>query len=118
MILEVIVDISSSEIDRAFDYEGVDCPIGSRVVVEFGRQHLIGFVIGKKESTNYNKALKPAKYLDTPINSEQLALMDFMRESYNLRHIDVLRLFVPAKLREERDPEFTRIFLTVVARFA
>ena len=113
MILEVIVDISSSEVDRAFDYEGVDCPIGSRVVVEFGRQHMIGFVIGKKESTDYAKGLKKAKYLDSPISAEQLALMDFMRKAYNLRYIDVLRLFVPAKLREERDPEFTRIFLTV-----
>ena len=113
MVLEVIVDISSSEIDRTFDYSGADCPIGSRVVVEFGRQHMIGFVIGKKENSEYGKALKPAKYLDTPINDEQLALMDFMRKSYNLRYIDVLRLFVPAKLREERDPEFTRIFLTV-----
>ena len=112
MVLEVIVDISSSEVDRTFDYEGADCPIGSRVVVEFGKKHLIGFVVGKKESTDYQKGLKQARYLDSPINAEQLARMDFMRKAYNLRYIDVLRLFVPAKLREEKDPEFTRIFLT------
>ncbi|UKI21406.1 MAG: hypothetical protein L6V83_00140 [Christensenella sp.] len=48
MILEVIVDISNSDVDRTFDYEGPDVPIGSRVVVEFGKKRLIGFVIGKK----------------------------------------------------------------------
>ena len=49
MILEVIVDISTNDIDRTFDYEGDDVPIGSRVVVEFGKKRIIGFVIGKKE---------------------------------------------------------------------
>lgn len=39
--------------------------------------------------------------------------MNFMRKTYNLRYIDVLRLFVPQQLREEKDPEYTRKFLTV-----
>ncbi len=112
MVLEVIVDISHSQIDRTFDYEGVDCPLGSRVSVEFGKKRLIGFVIGKKDSSTYEN-LKTAKYIDTPISDEQLKLLEFMRKKYNLRFIDVLRLFVPAKLREEKDPEYTRIFLTV-----
>ena len=112
MILEVIVDISTSEIDRTFDYEGEDIPIGSRVAVEFGKKRLIGFVIGKKDKSEYSN-LKQAKYLDTPISSEQLELMHFLREAYHLRHIDVLRLFVPSKLREERDPEFTKKYLRI-----
>lgn len=112
MILKVIVDISHSEVDRTFDYEGEDCPIGSRVAVEFGTKHLIGFVIDKSTTSQFEK-LKKARYLDTPISSEQLELMNFMREAYNLRYIDVLRLFVPAKLREERDPEFTKAFLSI-----
>lgn len=40
MILEVIVNISNSDVDRTFDYEGDDIPIGSRVVVEFGKKGL------------------------------------------------------------------------------
>ena len=66
MILQVIVDISTNDVDRAFDYEGEDMPIGSRVAVDFGNQRLIGFVIGKKEQSEYPN-LKIAKYLDTPI---------------------------------------------------
>jgi len=112
MILQVIVNLSSNDIDRTFDYEGEDMPVGSRVVVEFGRQRLIGFVIGKKDKSEYDN-LKTAKYLDTPISSEQLELLYFLRDSYHLRYIDALRLFVPTKLREERDPEFTRTYLRV-----
>ncbi len=112
MVLEVIVDISHSQIDRTFDYEGVDCPLGSRVSVEFGKKRLIGFVIGKKQASTFEN-LKEAKYIDTPISDEQLKLLQFMRNKYNLRFIDVLRLFVPSKLREEKDPEYTRIFLSV-----
>lgn len=110
MILEVIVDISNSEVDRTFDYEGEDMPVGSRVVVEFGKKRLIGFVIGKKNESDFN-TLKQAKYVDTPISPEQMGLLNFMRKAYNLRYIDVLRLFVPAKLREEKDPEYTRKFI-------
>lgn len=111
MILEVIVNISNSDVDRTFDYEGDDVPIGSRVVVEFGKKRLIGFVIGKKEKSEFSD-LKRAQYLDSPISPEQLGLMNFMRKTYNLRYIDVLRLFVPQQLREEKDPEYTRKFLT------
>ena len=103
MVLEVIVDISTAEIDRPFDYEGEDVPLGSRVAVSFAGRNAVGFAIGKKLSSDFPE-LKRAKYLDTPISEEQLALMNAMREKYNLRHIDVLRLFVPSKLREERDP--------------
>lgn len=112
MILEVIVNISNSDVDRTFDYEGDDVPIGSRVVVEFGKKRLIGFVIGKKEKSEFSD-LKRAQYLDSSISPEQLGLMNFMRKTYNLRYIDVLRLFVPQQLREEKDPEYTRKFLTV-----
>ncbi|MCM1455386.1 MAG: primosomal protein N', partial [Bacteroides sp.] len=112
MILQVIVDISTSDVDRTFDYEGDDMPLGSRVAVEFGSKRLIGFVIGKKEKSDFPN-LKRAKYLDTPISSEQLELLYFMREAYHLRYIDALRLFVPSKLREERDPEFTRAYMRI-----
>lgn len=111
MILEVIVNISNSDVDRTFDYIGNDVPIGSRVAVEFGKKRLVGFVIGKKDNSDFSD-LKKAQYLDSPISPEQLGLMNYMRKTYNLRYIDVLRLFVPQQLRDEKDPEYTRKFLT------
>lgn len=50
MILEVIVDISTNDIDRTFDYEGDDVPIGSRVVVEFGKSVLSALLSARKRS--------------------------------------------------------------------
>lgn len=117
MILEVIVDISSTEIDRTFDYIGDDIPVGSRVSVEFGKKRLLGFVIGKKDTSSFPN-LKKATFIDTPIDEKQLKLMEFMRSKYNLRHIDVLRLFLPTKLREERNPEYTRIYLSPAEEYS
>ena len=117
MILEVIVDISSTEIDRTFDYIGDDIPVGSRVSVEFGKKRLLGFVIGKKDTSSFSN-LKKATFIDTPIDEKQLKLMEFMRSKYNLRHIDVLRLFLPTKLREERNPEYTRIYLSPAEEYS
>lgn len=110
MIYKVIVDISTADVDRTFDYEGEKMPLGSRVSVEFGKKRLIGFVVGEAETSEFDN-LKTAKLIDSPINPDQLKLMDFMRERYNLRYIDVLRLFIPSKLREERNPEYTHIYL-------
>ncbi len=114
MVLEVIVDISTAEVDRPFDYLGDDIPLGSRVLVPFGMKNnrKIGFVIGKKDSSSYDN-LKQSEYIDSPINDEQLKLMEIMRKKYNLRYIDVLRLFIPSKLRDERDPEQKQIFLAL-----
>ena len=111
-MLEVIVDISTAEVDRPFDYEGEDVPLGSRVAVPFGPMRKVGFVVGKKEKSDYPN-LKRAEYLDSPVDEGQLKLLEIMRMKYNLRYIDVLRLFVPAKLRDERDPESKRIFLAL-----
>ena len=117
MILEVIVDISSAEVDRTFDYLGDDIPLGSRVSVEFGRKRLLGFVVGKKETSTFPN-LKKATLIDSPIDEKQLKLMDYMRSKYNLRYIDVLRLFLPTKLREEKNPEYTRIYLSPNSKYS
>lgn len=105
MIAEVIIDISNSEIDKIYDYtipDNMDIECGDRVKVSFGRQNTEGFVIGIKENSDYNKILKPIESkLDDfrAISPEMLSLMHFMREKYNLRAADVLRLFIPSKLR-------------------
>ena len=115
MILKVIVDISTNAIDRTFDYIGEDIPVGSRVSVPFGPKRLIGFVVDKSETSDFELSkLKTAKYLDTPIDDSQLSLLKFMVKRYNLRMIDVLRLFIPSKLRKETAPQSTRIYLSPV----
>ena len=116
MIAEVIVDISSSDVDKVYDYiapEGV-CP-GHRVMVPFGRQRLEGIVLRLKETPDTHHALKAIERILDPepiILPEFLALAEFMRKK-NLRYIDCFRLFMPARLRGGAIKELKRNFIYV-----
>lgn len=103
IIYEVIVDISTSEVDKIFDYSAAfPVPVGARVLVPFGRYSTEGFVVGTKEkSTRETKDI--IEILDdfAAITPEMIQLAEEMRRS-GLRYIDCLRLFVPSKLRGGR----------------
>ena len=105
MFYEVIVDISNSEIDKVFDYHApFSIEVGHRVLVPFGRRQVEGFVVGKKETTTCKYDIKDIimKLDEYPvILPEMIELARFM-STKNLRLIDCLRLFVPAKLRGGR----------------
>lgn len=123
MIAKVIVDISSSEVDRVFDYETIDgVERGSRVSVPFGRQSLEGYVIGLSETTDVPKdKLKKISGVidDRPIISDEfLGLCDHMTERFHLRKIDVFRLFLPTKLRGGRIKALEKNFLSVSPEYA
>ncbi|MBQ7712799.1 MAG: primosomal protein N' [Clostridia bacterium] len=119
MIAEVIVDISTSEIDKIFDYVAppeLDLRAGDRVKVPFGRQQTEGFIVKIKENPDTTHALKSVtSKLDdfTPILPEMLELMREMSREYNLRLVDVLRLFIPAMMRGGRIREIKRHFVTL-----
>lgn len=106
MIYSVIVDVSSSEVDRIFDYKGEGYTVGTRVLVDFANRKTDGFIVAEKETTDYDPAklkeiIKPLD--DFPaISADLLQLGEFMRREYHLRWIDVLRLFVPAEMRGNR----------------
>ena len=118
MVAEVIVDISTSEIDRVFDYDtnGLQVHIGHRVLVPFGKKLIEGFVIRLKETSTFKGKLKPInKIIDKyqVITPEMLELMDYMTYKYNLRKIDVLRLFIPSKLRGGKVKELVKNYITL-----
>ena len=107
MIARVIVDISSSQVDRVFDYSAIDGAVrGSRVLVPFGARNIEGYVIDLAESTDVPPDKLKSIYSlldDRPIVSEEfLALCDYMTARFHLRKIDVFRLFLPAKMRGDR----------------
>lgn len=111
MIAEVVVDISSSDVDKVFDYiaDG-SVSAGDRVLVPFGRQKLEGVVVGLKENPTTSHTLKAIeKRLDPEplILPEFIALTEFMRKK-NLRYADCFRLFIPGKLRGGRVRELLR----------
>ena len=119
MIAEVIVDISTSEIDKIFDYIAppeLGLQVGDRVKVPFGRQHTEGFIVRMKEKADTSHPLKPiTAKLDkfTAVLPEMIELMWKMCRENNLRLVDVLRLFIPAMMRGGRVKEITRHFVTL-----
>ena len=119
MIAEVIVDISTSEIDKIFDYIAppeLGLQVGDRVKVPFGRQHTEGFIVRMKEKADTTHPLKPiTAKLDkfTAVLPEMIELMWKMCRENNLRLVDVLRLFIPAMMRGGRVKEITRHFVTL-----
>ena len=104
MYAEVIVDISLSETDKVFDYKALpDTKLGQRVAVPFGNMVKEGFVIALKEKSDYNEEkIKPIiDALDdfVAITPEMFALMRHFSRENNLKFIDLLRLFIPSRLR-------------------
>lgn len=122
MIAEVVVDISSSDVDKVFDYiadESISA--GDRVSVPFGRQKLEGVVVGLKENPTTSHTLKAIeKKLDSEplILPEFIALTEFMRKK-NLRYADCFRLFIPSALRGGKVRELLRnhLFFNVNKNF-
>ncbi len=105
MIAKVIVDISNSEVDKIFDYiipSDFELEVGTRVLVPFGNRSIEGFCIKITDSPEGDYKLKEIiKKMDTNplIKAEMLELARFMKEKFYLRYVDVLRLFIPSKLR-------------------
>ena len=119
MVASVIVDISTAEIDRIFEYIAPDelgVKKGDRVLVPFGSKTIEGFCIDLKETADTSHTLKEIKArLDaySAITEEQLELAKFMRERYFIRYVDCLRLFIPSKLRGGRVRELKRVFVSL-----
>lgn len=117
MVASVIVDISTSEIDRMFEYlvpSGMQVRKGDRVLVPFGNKTIEGFCIDLKDSPDTSRELKEIiDRLDpySAITEEQLELAKFMRARYYIRHVDCLRLFIPSKLRGGRVRELKRQYV-------
>ena len=107
MIAKVIIDISTGGIDRTFDYlipPQFGDVFGYRVAVPFAEKYLVGFVIGVSENSDYDpdKLKEVIDVLDDyPILSrEHCEIMDYLRRRFNLRYIDIIRLFMPSAMRK------------------
>ena len=119
MIAKVIVDISNSEVDKIFDYlipSNFELTVGDRVLVPFGSRSIEGFCIKITDCSDGNFKLKEIiKKLDEKplIKPEMIALAEFMKDKFYLRFVDVLRLFIPSKLRGNKVKVLQREFCTL-----
>ncbi len=105
MIAEVIIDISTSELDKIFDYivSDTQTKVGSRVVVPFGKFVTEGFVMSIKETSSYpvEKLKKIIRVVDDipALTSETISLATYMHNHYHLPFAPILRLFLPSEMR-------------------
>ena len=99
MIAEIIVNSSSNELNRVFDYvipEGMEVKIGMRVLIPFARRKRpeIGYVIGFKESSEYE--CKPIiRVVDRVFDEKRLELAKFVAKRYFCTLADSMKLLVP-----------------------
>lgn len=118
MVAKVIVDISTNEVDKSFDYnipQGLEIRAGDRVIVPFGRNTAEGFCIAVTENSEYDKLKDIISACDayTAVTPEMLALMEYMRKQFFLRYADILRLFIPTGLRGGRVKEATKYYISL-----
>ncbi|MBQ8428341.1 MAG: primosomal protein N' [Clostridia bacterium] len=112
MIAEVIVDIAVSETDRVFDYACADdMQIGSRVRAPFGNRTLCGFVIGLKETSDFNGELRSVTLYEDglpALTKECLSLAKKIAARYRVPLAAALRLFLPSEMRTGKVRELTK----------
>lgn len=107
MIASIIVDVSSRQVNRSFDYivpnDLVDViEIGHRVKVPFGHRDLLGFVVDLSETSDFSedKLKKITCLLEaTPcLNKEFVELAYYMADQYYCFYIDTLKTMIPSAL--------------------
>lgn len=103
---QVIVDLSSEQVDRLFTYkipEGLSLVPGQRVEVPFGRRSLEGFVIELSDTTELDEHIvRPViRALESypAILPDLIELAQWMRIKYHCNLVDGLRQMIPAQMR-------------------
>lgn len=102
---DIIVNSDALEIDRPFTYEISEdlideIKIGQWVKIPFGiKNNLIdGFVIdlgGKDVGSMRVKKIKTIEILEPILTSDDIELINFIRDNYLCKYIDVIRLLLP-----------------------
>ena len=118
MFAKVIIDQDAKALDRVFEYvivDGQDIAVGMRVFVPFGSRILQGFVVDISDSCEFDKdklksIISPVEDFSA-IKPEMIELMKYMSKKNHLKLASVLRLFIPAEMRDGRVKElFERVY--------
>ena len=109
---DIIVDISSEQVDRLFTYripEGMELVPGQRALVPFGPREREGFVIELKDECELDPSvvksvLRPLEAYPV-ILPELIELSRWMKKRYHCNLVDGLRQMIPAQMRGGRVKE-------------
>ena len=120
MIARVIIDRSSNQLDKPFDYlipSDLHIEKGDRVLVPFGKTNETGFVVDFAEKSDGKFELKEILQVmdEFPAFTENaLDLMEFMRKRFFLKYVDVLRTFIPSALRTDKVRDLERFYVSLI----
>lgn len=124
MFADVIIDQDAKALDRVFEYKipnNMNLQVGMRVFVPFGKRTLQGFVVAIKEKCDFDEnKIKPiiSQIEDfSAIKIELLQLMKFMAEKNHLKLASILRLFIPAEMREGKVKELFENYYHLAREF-
>ncbi|MBU3104097.1 primosomal protein N' [Clostridium gasigenes] len=103
---EIIVNSDVLDIDKPFTYEVTeefknDIRQGQLVKVPFGVRNTLtdGFVLGLKYEDDIKgmriKKVKKISFIEPVLTSDDLSLIEFLRDTYLCKYIDAIRLLIP-----------------------
>ena len=117
-LVEVLIELPSSALDRPFDYlvkDGIEVGVGFRVLVKFGSnpKPLMGFVTKVSETSLSQEELSkargyPISYVEEVIDRERLlsedlyALSESLSSYYLCPRIQMLQAMLPSSLKPRR----------------
>lgn len=110
MIAKVVVDLKTSNIDESFEYKIPEylksyVYVGSRVLVSFGMQDILGYVIEINDNSEFEGNLKDIKEVydfDKELTDEQISLAFNLGKNLNISMVNSLNLMRPTFLKEQK----------------
>ena len=106
MVVSVLVEVSSTNVDKTYDYLvpstlEKDVKIGVRVEVEFGSRTIQGFILGIKDESDVSnlKEIKSIIDKDVVLNDELLDLGKWLKEETLSTLISCYQVMLPKALK-------------------
>ncbi|HHU56362.1 MAG TPA: primosomal protein N' [Acholeplasmataceae bacterium] len=110
MFAKVVVNIKAQNLNESFDYkipeELIDFVfVGSRVIVSFGFQDVLGYVIEISSDSIFKDNIKPIKEVldyDKELTDEQVELAKYLSNSLHVPLVNTLDLMMPSFLKSKK----------------
>lgn len=115
-IASVIVDVPTRQTNRSFDYlvpstmEGI-VQVGVRVIVPFGNRKVMGFVVGMKQESDFDRLKEIEEVLDlTPVlTTELLKLGKWLAKEMVSFYIQTYQAMLPRVLKASYNKEIVKM---------
>ncbi len=120
MVAKVLVEIRAKAVDRFFDYsvplmfEG-NIKVGKRVLVPFGRQTLVGFVVFLTNNSTFDGTLKDIIEVideDIIINDELMKIGEYISKKTLSTKISALQTMLPRALKAKHSLKINKKYVT------